>query len=92
MLWKAASQDSAGGGGAGGVFYSSSYAVTPSAGIDVTIVAGGAGSTIVSARGVNGFDSAFGNQTAVGGGGGGSDSPAVRTGAPGGSGVVVIKY
>jgi hypothetical protein len=90
-----------GGGGAGGFregrTTTCSYSVSPlnapaglpvsATGYPITVGSGGAGSTSVSARGVNGSDSIFSSITSAGGGGGGSDSGApINPGANGGSG------
>ena len=75
--------DRAGGGGAGGLIYSASYALASNSAL-ITIGTGGAGSTNDGSKGVNGNNSVFLNQTAVGGGGGGSEGS--KPGASGGSG------
>ena len=75
--------DRAGGGGAGGLIYSASYALASNSAL-ITVGTGGAGSTNDGSKGVNGNNSVFFNQTAVGGGGGGSEGS--KPGASGGSG------
>lgn len=75
--------DRAGGGGAGGLIYSSAYSLSSRQAL-VTVGTGGAGSTSDTSKGVNGNNSVFLNQTAVGGGGGGSENS--KSGASGGSG------
>jgi len=76
-----------GGGGGGGVLYQLNYAVTPGAGITVTIGAGGAARTS-ALQGGDGGTSVFGSLSAIGGGGGGcGGSPqAGRAGGSGGGG------
>jgi hypothetical protein len=76
--------DVGGGGGAGGLLYVSSYGVSQSTGITVTIGAGGAGVANASLAGGNGSNSVFGGLTAIGGGGGAGYTKG--TGNDGGSG------
>ena len=76
--------DVGGGGGAGGLLYVSSYGVSQSTGITVTIGAGGAGVQNASLAGGNGSNSVFGGLTAIGGGGGAGWTKG--TGNDGGSG------
>ena len=74
-----------GGGGGGGVVYAPTYAVTPSAGITVTVGAGGA-SVTTNVAGNAGANSVFGTITAVGGGGGGAHGVTAVAGGSGGGG------
>ena len=76
-----------GGGGAGGLLTSSSYSVSPTNVITVTVGAGGAGGVGQSAQGVNGTNSTIVGSTTItvyGGGGGGVDF--ASAGKNGGSG------
>ena len=87
-----------GGGGAGGVILKTgadALPVTAGATYTVTVGAGGSGAQIagstptVTSYALNGSNSVFSNQTAVGGGGGASwaeTSPAANTGGSGGGG------
>ena len=79
-----------GGGGAGGLRTSTTLAIDTNSTYLVTVGAGGAGSTLTTAKGSNGTDSVFYSITSTGGGGGGSAigtaSSAILAGANGGSG------
>ena len=78
-----------GGGGAGGFRTATGFTLTGGTTYTITVGAGGAGSTLTTARGTNGSDSVFSTITSTGGGGGGSaggTSAATLTGATGGSG------
>ena len=80
-----------GGGGGGGFVTAASLAVAPGVAYTVTIGAGGAGGSTITGQGVNGSNSSFNNQTAIGGGGGGgydggSGGSAGLSGASGGGG------
>ena len=78
-----------GGGGAGGYLTATSYSITPSTPITVTVGAGGAASTdSYAVNGGNGGASVFGTITSTGGGGGAAGSggaPVIQAGS-GGSG------
>jgi len=78
-----------GAGGAGGFRTATGFTLTGGTTYTITVGAGGAGSTLTTARGTNGSDSVFSTITSTGGGGGGSaggTSAATLTGATGGSG------
>lgn len=75
-----------GGGGGGGLLGFTSQSLTATS-YNVTVGAGGAGSTVITSSGTNGVDSQFGALTLVkGGGGGGSYSTASVIGGSGGGG------
>jgi prepilin-type N-terminal cleavage/methylation domain-containing protein len=75
---------SSGGGGAGGLIYNASYSVSEST--TITVGAGGAGGTDISAGG-SGSNSMFGSLVAIGGGVGGLvDNYGVAGGSGGGGG------
>jgi len=71
-----------GGGGGGGVLYASSYPITSTSAINVTVGNGG-GPGGGGVNGINGQNSVFANLTAIGGGGGGTYP---NSGSSGGSG------
>ena len=73
--------EAAGGGGAGGLILDNSYAVTPGAGITVTVGTGGTGDYN---SGNSGSNSVFGTITTTGGGGGGKDGVSGTSGGSGG--------
>lgn len=78
-----------GGGGGGGLIYESSFTVTPSETISVTVGDGGLAGVQVGDAGYpggNGGNSSFGSLVAIGGGGGGGNSANNRAGTLGGSG------
>jgi PKD repeat protein len=75
----------AGGGGAGG-YKNGTHAVTPGAGLTVTVGAGGAGGAAGPNSGSNGSVSVFGSNTSTGGGGGAGSSGSGVAGNAGGSG------
>ncbi len=79
-----------GGGGAGGLVYAENYSVTPGVEYDITIGAGGAGTTGTATNGANGSDTVF-NVNAEGGGAtitaiGGGGGAGFHEGSNGGSG------
>ncbi len=63
-------RDWSGGGGAGGVIFGNEYQVTPGATYNLSVGAGGSGSSTSSVPGTDGGSSTFGVLTASGGGGG----------------------
>jgi len=75
-----------GGGGAGGLVYNSSYPISLSTPVTITVGGGGSGG-VNTTRGTNGQDSVFGTITAIGGGGGGnySTGDGLRGGSGGGA-------
>jgi uncharacterized repeat protein (TIGR02543 family) len=75
----------AGGGGAGELAYKTSFAVTPSSSIAVSVGAGGAGGVDPNSEASNGVPTTFGSATALGGGRG-AGSAGVTPGAGGSSG------
>jgi len=76
-----------GGGGAGGLLYASSYGVSQSTGITVTIGAGGSGGKGVNNPiSTNGSNTSFGGLTAIGGGRGAGSYYTATIGGSGGGG------
>jgi hypothetical protein len=81
-----------GGGGAGGLLYKSSVQIIQGYDYTVTVGAGGAqttenrGSNSGGQHGLDGEDSVFNGNTAIGGGGGGGPAGSVANGNDGGSG------
>ena len=77
---------SSGGGGAGGLIYDSSYSLNENTNYEVTVGGGGSGGASNPSNGIQGENSVFNDQTAIGGGYGAKGNDSGASGGSGGSG------